>query len=89
MDERLQRLQARIAANQLAFNRSKVGSETQVLVERKGRRDGQMIGRSPWMQSVHFDSGAAPGEMVDVRLVSAGPNSMAGQPIERARRAAA
>jgi tRNA-2-methylthio-N6-dimethylallyladenosine synthase len=78
MEDRLRRLHERIAVHQLAFNRSKVGLETQVLVERKGRRDGQMIGRSPWMQSVHFDSAAAPGEMVDVSLVSAGPNSMAG-----------
>jgi tRNA-2-methylthio-N6-dimethylallyladenosine synthase len=78
MEERLRRLHERIAVHQLAFNRSKVGLETQVLVERKGRRDGQMIGRSPWMQSVHFETAAAPGEMVDVTLVSAGPNSMAG-----------
>src|SRR3954449_9303207 len=51
MDDRLQRLQARITEHQLAFNRSKVGYDTQVLVERKGRHQGQMIGRSPWLQS--------------------------------------
>jgi len=78
MDERLQRLHARIAQHQLAFNRAMVGKETRVLVERKGRRDGQMIGRSPWMQSVHFETAAAPGDMADVTLVAAGPNSMAG-----------
>ena len=78
MDDRLQRLQVRINEHQLAFNRSKVGMDTRVLIERRGRHDGQMIGRSPWLQSVHFDSAAAPGEMVDVALVSAGPNSMTG-----------
>jgi tRNA-2-methylthio-N6-dimethylallyladenosine synthase len=78
MDQRLHRLHARIAEHQLAFNRASVGRETRVLVERKGRRDGQMIGRSPWMQSVHFETAAAPGEMADVTLVAAGPNSMAG-----------
>ena len=78
MNERLQRLQARITEHQLAFNFASVGRETSVLVERKGRRDGQMIGRSPWMQSVHFETGAAPGDMADVTLVAAGPNSMAG-----------
>src|SRR3954447_18460984 len=36
MEERLQRLHDRINAHQLAFNRSKVGTETQVLIERKG-----------------------------------------------------
>ena len=78
MDERLQRLQERINAHSLAFNRSKVGSDTQVLIERKGRHEGQMIGRSPWLQSVHVETSATPGEMVDVTLVAAGPNSMTG-----------
>jgi tRNA-2-methylthio-N6-dimethylallyladenosine synthase len=78
MDERLQRLHDRIAEHQLAFNRASVGKETRVLIERKGRREGQMIGRSPWMQSVHFETTAAPGEMVDLTLISAGPNSMGG-----------
>ncbi|MEO8548249.1 MAG: tRNA (N6-isopentenyl adenosine(37)-C2)-methylthiotransferase MiaB [Sphingomicrobium sp.] len=78
MDQRLQRLHARISEHQLAFNRASVGKDTRVLVERKGRREGQMIGRSPWLQSVHFETSAALGEMVDVTLVSAGPNSMAG-----------
>ena len=37
MDERLQRLQARINEHQLAFNRATVGRDTQILIERKGR----------------------------------------------------
>ena len=78
MNDRLQRLQARIAAHQLAFNRSKVGTDTQILIERKGKREGQMIGRSPWLQSVHVDTSASLGDMVDVALVAAGPNSMTG-----------
>jgi tRNA-2-methylthio-N6-dimethylallyladenosine synthase len=78
MDDRLQRLQERINAHSLAFNRSKVGCDTQVLIERKGRREGQMIGRSPWLQSVHVDTTAQPGEIIDVALVAAGPNSMTG-----------
>ena len=78
MDDRLQRLQARINAHQMAFNRSKIGVETEVLIERKGRHEGQMIGRSPWLQSVHVETGALPGEIVDVTLVAAGPNSMTG-----------
>jgi len=78
MDDRLQRLQARISEHQLAFNRSKVGFETQVLIERKGRQPGQMIGRSPWLQSVHVDTPAQPGEIIDVTLVAGGPNSMTG-----------
>jgi len=78
MDERLQRLQARIVGHAQTFNRSCVGRETQVLVERPGKRPGQMIGRSPWLQSVHVETDAAPGTMLDVTLVDAGPNSMTG-----------
>ncbi|HEX4761192.1 MAG TPA: tRNA (N6-isopentenyl adenosine(37)-C2)-methylthiotransferase MiaB [Sphingomicrobium sp.] len=86
MDERLHRLQERIAAHQLAFNRSKVGADTQVLIERGGKLAGQMVGRSPWLQSVHVETGARPGDMVGVTLVAAGPNSMTGA--ERAKAAA-
>jgi len=78
MDQRLQRLQERINAHQLAFNQSKVGANTQVLIERKGKHDGQMVGRSPWLQSVHVGTGAKPGDIIDVTLVAAGPNSMTG-----------
>ena len=78
MDERLKRLHARIAEHQTAFNRASIGRATQVLVERRGRHAGQVIGRSPWLQSVHLEAAAAPGDMLDVDLVSAGPNSMAG-----------
>jgi len=78
MDDRLQRLQARINAHQLAFNQSKVGADTQILIERKGRHEGQMIGRTPWLQSVHVETSAALGDIVDVTLVAAGPNSMTG-----------
>lgn len=78
MDERLQRLQERINEHRLAFNRSRTGLETQVLIERKGRHRGQMIGRSPWLQSVHLSTDASPGDIIDVTLAAAGPNSMTG-----------
>jgi tRNA-2-methylthio-N6-dimethylallyladenosine synthase len=78
VDERLRRLQDRINEHQLAFNRSRIGVETQVLVERKGRHEGQMIGRSPWLQSVHVSTDASPGDIIEVTLAAAGPNSMTG-----------
>jgi tRNA-2-methylthio-N6-dimethylallyladenosine synthase len=37
-----------------------------------------MIGRSPWLQSVHVDADAKAGEILGVTLVAAGPNSMTG-----------
>ena len=84
MDDRLQRLQTRINQHQLAFNRSKVGVETQVLIERKGKHEGQMIGRSPWLQSVHVETAAEPGDILPVTLVAAGPNSMTGAVCQKA-----
>jgi tRNA-2-methylthio-N6-dimethylallyladenosine synthase len=78
MDERLQRLQALLAARQLAFNQAKVGRRTEVLLERPGRKPGQKIGKTPWLQSVHLETEAAIGEIVEVELLSAGPNSLAG-----------
>jgi tRNA-2-methylthio-N6-dimethylallyladenosine synthase len=78
MDDRLQRLQERINAHQLAFNQSKEGVHTQILVERAGKYPGQVIGRSPWLQSVHVEADAKAGDLLDVTLISAGPNSMTG-----------
>jgi tRNA-2-methylthio-N6-dimethylallyladenosine synthase len=83
MDDRLQRLQARITAHQTAFNAASVGKETDVLIERRGKYPGQMIGRSPWLQSVHVETDAAPGDMIGVTITSAGPNSVAGAMLEK------
>jgi len=77
MDERLQRLQAALGRDQLAFNQASVGKRCTVLVERSGRHEGQWLGKSPWLQSVHFIGDAAIGDLVEVELVEAGPNSLA------------
>ena len=79
MDERLQRLQAAVNAGQLAFNQASVGSRTTVLVERKGKLPGQWLGKSPYLQSVHFIGEAAIGDLLAVELVAAGDNSLTGQ----------
>jgi tRNA-2-methylthio-N6-dimethylallyladenosine synthase len=78
MEERLSRLQERIIAHQLAFNRSKLGCDTLIMIDRKGRAPGQMIGKTPWLQSVHVETDCAIGSMLDVTLTSAGPNSLGG-----------
>jgi tRNA-2-methylthio-N6-dimethylallyladenosine synthase len=82
MDERLQRLQAAINRDQLAFNRASVGKRCEVLVERRGKKPGQWLGKSPWLQSVHFEGEAAIGDLVSVDLAEAGPNSLHGRPLE-------
>ena len=78
MDQRLQRLQAALGHSQLAFNRASVGRVCPVLIERPGKRPGQMLGKSPWLQSVHLVTDATVGDLVEVELVQAGPNSLAG-----------
>ncbi|WP_081985065.1 tRNA (N6-isopentenyl adenosine(37)-C2)-methylthiotransferase MiaB [Sphingomonas sp. 35-24ZXX] len=79
MDERLQRLQELLGAQQHAFNAATVGKRTRVLLERQGRKDGQLVGKSPWLQSVHvIDPAARLGDLIDVEIVSAGPNSLEG-----------
>jgi tRNA-2-methylthio-N6-dimethylallyladenosine synthase len=82
MDERLQRLQAVINAQQIAFNARHVGTTTEILLERKGRLPGQLIGKTPWLQSVHVTApDATVGDMIDVDIESTGPNSLAGKPV--------
>lgn len=76
MDERLQRLQAALQRSSLTFNRTTEGRRCEVLVERHGRREGQWLGKSPWLQSVYFEGDVAMGDLVEVELVEAGPNSL-------------
>ncbi|WP_294213092.1 tRNA (N6-isopentenyl adenosine(37)-C2)-methylthiotransferase MiaB [uncultured Sphingomonas sp.] len=78
MDERLQRLQAALGRDQQAFNQASVGRTCDVLIERKAKLPGQMLGKSPWLQSVHMMTDAVIGDIVTVDLLSAGPVSMAG-----------
>jgi tRNA-2-methylthio-N6-dimethylallyladenosine synthase len=81
MDERLQRLQATLQSGSLKFNQGTVGRHCEVLVERKGKRPGQWLGKSPWLQSVHFAGDYAIGDIVQVELTEAGPNSLSGRPL--------
>ena len=78
MDDRLQRLQARLAEHSVRFNRARVGRVTRILIDRVGRKPGQMIGKSPWLQSVFVETDAPIGTMLDVHLTDALPNSLAG-----------
>ena len=79
-DARLQRLQALIREQQAGFNTSKIGATLPVLVTGAGRLEGQLHGRSPYMQAVHFDGDTAlQGQIVDVEIVGASLNSLSGR----------
>ncbi|MEH6827982.1 tRNA (N6-isopentenyl adenosine(37)-C2)-methylthiotransferase MiaB [Parasphingorhabdus sp.] len=84
MDERLQRLQALLNEQQYAFNQQTVGRTTDILLERQGKLDGQLIGKTPWLQSAHIISPDLQiGDLVEVEITRAGPNSLTGQIKER------
>ncbi|HUD31127.1 MAG TPA: tRNA (N6-isopentenyl adenosine(37)-C2)-methylthiotransferase MiaB [Novosphingobium sp.] len=80
MDERLQRLQAALGRDSLAFNMGSVGRSCEVLVERRGKLPGQWTGKSPWLQSVHFTGEAEIGALVAVDITSGGPASLGAVP---------
>ena len=78
-NERLYRLQALLNEQTQNFNKACLGKTMPVLLEKPGRRPGQMIGRSPWLQSVHLEiENAAPGRRVDVEIIAVGTNSISG-----------
>ncbi len=77
-DERLQRLQALLTRQQRAAQEAMVGREADVLFERPGRTAGQVVGKSEYLQAVHVEGAAAPGDLRRVRIISAGSNSLAG-----------
>lgn len=79
IDDRLQRLQAAIGRDQAAFNAATVDTSCDILLERPGRLPGQLIGKSPWLQSVHVVTSAAIGSIVSVEIVAAGPRSLTGR----------
>ena len=78
MDDRLRRLQAALNRDQQRFNAATVGARCDVLIERRGKLPGQMLGKSPWLQSVHLTASAAIGDIVTVQIAHAGPNSLGG-----------
>jgi len=77
--ERLARLQALLDEQQHAFNAAVVGRTLPVLFERDGRRPGQVVGRSPYLQAVWVEGPASlKGTIAPVRIESSARNSLAG-----------
>jgi tRNA-2-methylthio-N6-dimethylallyladenosine synthase len=77
--DRLHRLQALIASQQRAFNASFVGKTLDVLLEKPGRLSGQLVGKSPYLQTVQV---MAPpeliGSIVPLAIVDIGTNTLFG-----------
>lgn len=77
--ERLARLQDLLMSQQKAFNQASVGKVMPVLLDRKGKKEGQFLGKTPYAQSVYVE---APdhlyGQCVDVKVEQASSNSLTG-----------
>jgi tRNA-2-methylthio-N6-dimethylallyladenosine synthase len=83
--ERLARLQALLEAQRQAFNRATVGRTVEVLLEKPGRHPGQLAGKSPYLQAVQVEGGRhRVGDLIPVRIVRPGSNSLFGEPADAA-----
>src|SRR5471032_1187510 len=77
---RLTALQALLGRTAHEFNVSKVGTTVPVLFAEPGRRPGQLIGKTPWLQSVYAQgSPRLIGRIVETRLLEGYANSLSGE----------
>lgn len=77
--ERLVRFQAQVLEQQLAFNKKCAGMTMPVLLDRKGKKPGQLQGRSPWNQSVYVRANdRLMGQIVDVDIEDGFDQSLTG-----------
>jgi tRNA-2-methylthio-N6-dimethylallyladenosine synthase len=80
---RLAELQLLLGSQQASFNEACKGRVLDILLEKPGREKAQLIGRSPYLQSVFIDGGDhAIGETVKVAIESVRPNSLTGHMVE-------
>jgi tRNA-2-methylthio-N6-dimethylallyladenosine synthase len=78
--ERLERLQTLLARQQDAFNRAMLGRTVAVLIERRGRHRGQVLGRSPWLQAVHAEGPESLiGSVAEIAVETVEPHSLGGR----------
>ena len=86
--ERLHRLQALIAAQQRSFNTSFVGQTVDVLLEKPGKLPGQLVGKTPYVQTVQVMAGVEfIGQVLPVAITGTGTNTLFGE-FARQQRAA-
>ena len=82
--ERLNILQEKLFSQQLNFNKGCIGRIMPVLFESKGRKKGQLFGRTPYMQNLHAQ---VPPELINrilpVRVTDATTNSLGGTVIQQ------
>lgn len=78
--ERLMRLQALLMTQQRAFNDQTVGKELDVLLTERGKKKGQLVGYTPYLQGTHVAAGdALLGQIVRVKITKSSATSLSGE----------
>lgn len=78
--ERLARLQSVLNAQQISFNEAQINQKLPVLFEKKGRKTGQIQGRSPYLQAVYCDGAEnLIGQTLPVKIMRASQHALSGQ----------
>ncbi len=82
-NERLQELQALIKKQQDEFNASFLGKELNILLEKTGRKENQLVGKSEYLQAVTVENStnAKIGDIVKVRVNKIMTNSLIAEEI--------
>ena len=76
---RLAVLQDLLKSQQSAFNQASIGRCVDVLLERVGRKPGQLVGRTPYLQAIHLDAPADHmGKIVSAEIIATLSNSLQG-----------
>ena len=77
--DRLKELQNILNEQQLNFNREFIEKSFDVLLERKGKKNNQLVGKSPYMQAVHvLTKEHKIGDIVKTHILNADKNSLEG-----------
>jgi len=86
--ERLKLLQDILKQQQLEFNNQSKGKIVSILIERKGREINQLVGKTPYMQSVFFkniENKSKIGDFIDVKIDTIKVNNLSGELVEYSR----
>ncbi|MEP0962666.1 MAG: tRNA (N6-isopentenyl adenosine(37)-C2)-methylthiotransferase MiaB [Roseobacter sp.] len=77
-DDRLQRIQALITQQQQEIQQDMVGRDLKVLIEKSGRFEGQMVGKTEYLHAVHVENCTGNiGDILPVTITEAKRNSLA------------
>lgn len=78
--KRLIRLQTLLNYQRQEFNEECVGRQLPVLIEKAGRYEGQVVGKTPYLQSVQLDADINMiGAIANCKITSVGTNSLFGK----------